>query len=327
MKRMIILIGLALTMIMSSGVVTSHPNELQTNNLPDFSDLADDPSFTEIENGVIQLNATFKNTGGPATTGEVPIFWETVYYELELDNGNGTLNENIVDFDLNGDGDKTDSFSVTWAHNASRPWDAVLDGTYVYALIDHTDKSIFNRTYYINGKPKTFNLGSVTHFLYIADSESAQFGIGVTALRQHPSPNFELVLYSHEVQVDNFEINGESKEEDFTRKVVERGLDYQANATLYVVPDQAFEIGSNEEVSFSCTITVQKNITCLVAIVINWSPDGNIRYRWVPVYEEDIKFEILKTTPTVLATPGFSVQSLLILMVPLLIYVYRRNDD
>ncbi len=325
MKRVLILIVLALALIMSSGVVNSHPNKLQSNNLPDFSDLADSPSFTEIGNGVTQLNVTFKNTGGPATSGEVPIFWETAYYELELDNGDGALEENEVDFDLNGDGDKTDSFQVTWTHNVSRPWDAMVDSTYVYALCDHIDTSIFNRTYYIDGKPKTFTLGSVSHFLYIADSDSAQFGLGAQAPRKHPSPNFELVLYSHEVQVDNFEINGESVKEDFTKKVVEKGLDYEKNATLHVVPDQAFEIGSNEEVSFSCTISVQENVTCLVAIVINWSPDGNIRYRWVPVYNEDVSFEIIKTTP--IATPGFSVQSLLILLVPILIHVYRRKND
>ncbi|UCG00405.1 MAG: hypothetical protein JSW11_12240 [Candidatus Heimdallarchaeota archaeon] len=322
MKREIMLIGLAIIFIMSNGVVTSHPNKLQSINMPDFADLANEPSFTVIGNGVTQLNVTFKNTGDPATTGEVPIFWETTFYELELDEGNGTLKENNVDFDLNGDGDKTDSFTVTWTPSPSRPWDATIDGTYVYALSDHVDAPFFNRTYYINGKPKTFTLGSETHFLYMADSDSAQIGMSVTALRKHPSPNIELVLYSHKLHVDDFVVNGKSVERDFTRKVVEWGLDYETNVTLYVVPAQAFEIDSDEEVTFSCAITVYENVTCNLGILINWSPDGNIRYRWVPVYEEDITFE----GPTALSTPGFSVLSL-VLIVPLLLFVYRRKND
>ena len=265
--------------------------ETVTSLQPNFETVGD-PSFTPAGNLTTQLNVTVKNTGGSATVGEVPIFWETLGYELALENGEGVLKENVVDFDLNGDGDKTDSFNVTWTHNVSRPWDATVDGTYVYALDDYNESWDWSpRTYYINSEPKVFTLGSETHFLYMADNESAQFGLGATVLlKKFPSPNFELLVYS-KVQVNNFTINGQPVEENLSTQYVDWTLEYIADVTACVVPNQAFDINTGEEVTFSCNITAQEPGTIGVAMVINWSPDGNTRYRWVPVIEGDVEFK------------------------------------
>jgi hypothetical protein len=151
---------------------------LQSNNEPDLtlidSILVDDQPGT----GVVHFNATIRNSSSaPATTGTVPISWEKVRLGVPLSGGIGVINETTTDLDLNGDGDKIDTLSVTWVHNETRPWDANINGEYVYALRDDSHQS-----YYINGNPKLFQLGTRSHFLYEGNDQWADFRLDALIL-------------------------------------------------------------------------------------------------------------------------------------------------
>ena len=104
-------------------------------------------------------------------------------------------------------------------------------------------------------------------------------------------------------------IDGKAVEENYTDIVVSRELyynDYEPYPqTVYVLnnPNQAFKIDSGEEVTFSCTFKAQESITCRVFLLMNWSPDGNLRYRpWVMFWEDEVTFP--KYTPK--GVPSFS---------------------
>ncbi len=115
---------------------------------PDFTLI--DTNITDVQpgSGVLHFSATVQNNGSaPATTGTVPISWEEVRLGIPLSGGIGTLNETTTNLDLNGDGDKNDAYSVSWVHNETRPWDANVDGKYVFALWD--DPMFSQQTYYI----------------------------------------------------------------------------------------------------------------------------------------------------------------------------------
>ena len=253
---------------------------------PDF--ILIDSSLSPSAPGVYQFAATIKNIGGSATTSNVPISWEKYVYGLPLVNGIGTLDESVADYDINGDGVKDDTFTVEW-NNTLRPWDAEIDGDYVYAFSDHSENRGFNRTYSINGETKLFHLGSKMHSLYWANNIEAYFGFDAVILN-HPSPNFELVVYSN-VSVIDFQINSEFVELNHTTTNVEVWTDGIPRVfTANVVPTQA-AIGTNEQIEFSCIIIARETKTCQVALLTNWSPDGNIRYRWIPFDQGDVSFE------------------------------------
>ncbi|MFX0207658.1 MAG: hypothetical protein ACFFDT_16845, partial [Candidatus Hodarchaeota archaeon] len=229
--------------------------------------------------------------GDPATTGHVPISWEEYMYTMPLTNGIGTLDENVADYDINGDGDEDDTFTVEW-NNTIRPWDAEIDGTYVYALADHSVDRGFNRSYYIDGNSKLFQLGNKMHTLYNADNDVVSFGLGDAIILNHPSPNLELVVYS-DVSFTDVKINGENVEVNHSVTGVEVFTDgIERNYSLCVVPTQA-AIGTDEQIEFSCSIIARETKTCEVALLTNWSPDGIIRYRWVPFYQGDVSFEAI----------------------------------
>ncbi|MHA1969548.1 MAG: hypothetical protein ACW964_17340, partial [Candidatus Hodarchaeales archaeon] len=114
MKRTLIYFLILLLPILILENVYSYPRMLQSNNEPDLtlidSILVDDQPGT----GVVHFNATIRNSSSaPATTGTVPISWEKVRLGVPLSGGIGVINETTTDLDLNGDGDKIDTLSVT----------------------------------------------------------------------------------------------------------------------------------------------------------------------------------------------------------------------
>ncbi|MFX0206223.1 MAG: Heimdall-CTERM domain-containing surface protein, partial [Candidatus Hodarchaeota archaeon] len=241
-------------------------------------------------------------------------------YELQLNDGLGTLSESIVDFDIDGDGDKEDSFDVVW-NDTIRPWDAVIDGAYVYALADHSENPGFNRSYYIDGEPKLFQLGNKKHILYVASNNAAFFGFDA-AIIKHPSPNFELVIYS-DVSITDYKIDGTSIEADHTYNGVEDSIGgSKRNYTACVV--QTSEIDTDETRVFSCTITSHQALTCQLAILMNWSPDGITRYRWV-ILDTQVSLEKSTTTPDDNGIPGFTFLTTLLILLPLSAIIYRRK--
>jgi parallel beta-helix repeat protein len=253
-------------------------------NEPDFYELID-YTLTPLVTGY-QFDATIKNNGDPATTGLVPISWESFGYTLELTNGVGTLFESALPLDLNGDGDQLDSFEVIWAPNDTRPCDAIVDGMYVYAIADHSENRRYNRSYYLDGKSKLFQIGNETHVLYDADMDSAYFGFGDAEIKLHPSPNLEFVWYA-DITASDFKINGISVQANHTWKGLEKFPNEEIyNYTVYVIPNQASEIVTGEELTFSCNLIPQEAISPSVAVLMNWSPDSITRYTWIPFGHE-----------------------------------------
>jgi hypothetical protein len=315
---------------------------LEAINRPHFTPV--DTTLTQVDSGVKQLMTTVKNIGAPATTGLLPAIWETLFYSLPLDGGDGTLDENIISLDLNGDGDTSDTFTVTWLDSPTRPCDANVDGKYVYAILDQPQSPWYNLTYYIDGdksKPKLFQLGTKTHCLYYANAETAEFGLDGN-IWEHPSPNFLLVSFSN-ISAENFKINGNPVEVNYTQ-TSESWYPYQkANYRIYNLPNQAVEIDTEEEITFSCNLIAPEKVTTELLVVISWSQDENIKYRW-KTFTQMVTIETwtttTPTTPTTTTTtttttitrksaktPGFTVLTALLLLIPLLIQLRRRKKE
>jgi len=263
--------------------------------LPEF--ILIDSSLSSNDPGIYQFTATIQNIGDPATAGIVPISWENIIYDLTLDNGIGTLVESDIDLDLNGDGDILDSFDVSWFHNDTRNWDAIInDGVHdihAYSLWEGPPENRqMLRTYYINEEPKLIKLGSETHTLIFADKDSACFGLVNADIRRHPSPNFELIFehkgsYSR-INATNFEINQVSVEVNQTHESVYHPYFSEDLWTdkVYIVPNYASEISTGEKVTFSCAFIAHETIISDIYLIMTWSPDGNIRYIYQPFGEE-----------------------------------------
>lgn len=270
------------------GSVNPYPERFEAINEVDFT--VTDSSLTPIEQGVYNFTATFQNTGDvPVTASIVPTTWEKLFYQLPLTNGEGILIESEVGHDLNNDKDKLDSFNITWYPNADRQYDALINnGTkdiHAYSLCEGPSEAPWsNRTYYINGGPKIFHLGTEAHVLYIASNDLAEFGLCDAVLRKHPSPCFQLSLVSQDLIADDFYINRKAADINYTFSTLvheEWRSDFWVEARNYLIPCQASEIDVDERITFSCILTAYQDITSEItyALTINWSPDGNIRYR------------------------------------------------
>ncbi|MHA2245341.1 MAG: hypothetical protein ACXADY_10280 [Candidatus Hodarchaeales archaeon] len=310
-------------------------------NEPDFGLI--DSSLTPVQQGVYEFTATVQNTGDPATAGNVPISWENIIYDLALDDGNGTLVESDVGSDLNGDGDTLDSYDVTWFQNDTRNWDAIInDGVqdiHAYSFWEGPPENRKElRTYYINEEPKLFKLGSETHSLIFADNDYACFGLGDAHILNHPNTNFEIVFEQEgldsSVSATDFEINGSPVEVNYTWEQLYYPYweEVTLNQKVYLVPNEEFEIDQDEEVIFSCTITTIESVTCDVYLIMNWSPDGNIRSQWILFFQEDVEFEAITSTTAEtepsdsIGTPGFSFMFTLMIVLPVLIYIRKRKN-
>ncbi|MFX0183596.1 MAG: Heimdall-CTERM domain-containing surface protein [Candidatus Hodarchaeota archaeon] len=317
-KRTLLLLILSLLYFMNVGGVNPYPEGFKTINQPNIGFISD--SFNTTKQGAYEFGTSIKNTGDPATEGEVPISWEKYQYEMQLSDGMGTLSESVSDYDLNGDGDKEDTFDVVW-NDTIRPWDAIINGAYVYAIADHPENRRFNRTYYINGEPKLFQLGNKRHTLYFANNNGAFFGFDAVIVK-HPSPNFELVIYSN-VSISDYKIDGTSVNADYTYKGVEEATDGSKRSYIAVVVETS-EIDTDETQEFSCKITAHQTITCQLAIIMNWSPDGSTRYSWITL-DKQVSVEKFITTPDENGIPGFSFLTSLLILLPLSAIIYRRK--
>jgi len=251
---------------------------------------------------------------------------------------------------LNGDGDKIDTFDVTWFHNETHPWDAIINGVHAYAIFEGPPDDIRRlETYYLkNGQPKLFQLGSETHTLQRAEDSYAIFSLHCPEIVTHLSPNFELYFNSTSLSATNYKINGVSVEAAHTLITDEFypaepwAGEKRWSSTINIIPINA-AIDSDETVTFSCTINVHETVTCDLALLMNWSPDGNARFFWVPFVEADIQFEAPTTTtvPTTTAptstitteteptasigTPGFSFILSFLIVLPVVVYTCKRK--
>ncbi|MFX0206224.1 MAG: hypothetical protein ACFFDT_09565 [Candidatus Hodarchaeota archaeon] len=293
-KRLILIFIINLLFILNVGNVNPYTGKITTISAVDFNVI--DATLTPTDQGIYTFTATIQNTGDALPTNSlVPITWERIYYELPITNGEGTLDESVIDCDLNDDNDKSDSFDFTWNPSSGRQYDALINnGTHdiqAYALCEGPLSNPWsNRTYYINGKPKIFQLGTENHVLYILDNDNdyAAFGLCDAVLRKYPSPNFQFDLSSSKIVADDFSINGKAVDTKFSFSTLvheEWRTDEWVEARNYLIP--ASDIGLNEIITFSCTLTAYEDVTIEIshALGINWSPDGNIRYRWLNGWE------------------------------------------
>ena len=278
--------------------------------LPEFNLL--NYTITEMSDDVYYFVVNVQNTGAPASYGTMPISWEKTYYELPLDNGVGTLYESVVDLDLNGDGDADDFFDVSWFHNETRLWDAIISGVHAYSIFEGPPEAPHtHRTYYLNnGQLKLFQLGSETHILYRANDTFAALGFSA-ATKHHPSPNFELYFNTDSVSASDFYIDGTPVEENYTWSGGEQILGENLwFSNVYVVPNSLFEINTGQTISFSCKLIVEETVECILGLIMNWSPDSNTRCIWTPVWEESTILEgppvTTTTTTTTTITTGES---------------------
>ncbi|MFX1249959.1 MAG: right-handed parallel beta-helix repeat-containing protein, partial [Promethearchaeota archaeon] len=273
-------------------------NNTLTNNY--FNLIKSETLLTPVQEGIYDFTVTIQNISTPVSANSVPISWENVYYELPLDNGYGILDENVVDLDLNGDNDKIDLFDVTWFHNETRSWDAIInDGfqdIHAYSIYEGLPEDPGRyRTYYIDGESKLFQLGTKMHSLYMVNKDLAVFGLEDVIILNHPSPNFLFVVYSPIIDVTDFYINNALIEVNYTHTLAapQFGLDL----TFYIISAQT--IGSAEVITFSCTILTRETMISNVAFRMNWSPDGNTRSQW-DFFTQEISLIGDNTPPTVI---------------------------
>jgi hypothetical protein len=289
MKRIFGILIILLIMITANRTVKTYPLEQKVTNGPDFElvDFKLVPDDFYHQAGIYKLVATIKNNGsGSATSGEVPHAWEKIYYELTLANGVGTLDESLINHDLNGDSDKTDTFDVTWFHNDSRQWDAVIDGGHAYSFWEGSPENPWkNQTFYVKGKPKLFQLGSVTHSLYFANNTIARFGLIDAQVLIHPSPNFELELDS-DLRAIGFLIDDDEVEVNYTQTRERFIGGSSSNITVYVIPNHAFEIDNRTQITFKGLLLMNKTKMTHLELSMNWSPDAKEKETWRLIDQE-----------------------------------------
>lgn len=237
--------------------------------------------------GTYNFTATIQHSGIEATPGISPISWEKNFTSIGLEDGSGTLNESIEDLDLDGDGDKEDTFEIEWSHNNTRPYDATIVGIHTYSIIDSVEDTLRVMSYSIAGKSKVFTLGNNKHVLYFCDGVTADFGFNIE-LSNIPSPSLALMVVNwvpstnENLSVSNFQINREVVQ--LNNSKVETGVPYPGSPSavlnLYTIPHSSLIIDTGELIEFSCTIDVYENTSAEFSVMVNWSPDGIVRYRY-----------------------------------------------
>ncbi|UCE12935.1 MAG: hypothetical protein JSV04_12175 [Candidatus Heimdallarchaeota archaeon] len=333
MRRSVVLLLAFMLMTMRVG------NAIHLSDAPAFSVV--DYSFSKTPAGVSRLNATIQNDGEEASAKIATAFIEKMYFEMELENGAGSLNESYVGLDLNGDEDINDKFPINWrqpAENYTRRWDAVIAGRNVFGLYEGPlDDPGGVKSYYFEGEEKLFRLdneSSLYHFLYMASNNFAAFGFDTREVLKVPSPFFVLYFSMAEVTADNFRINEETVKANFTTRVQEVWSNgTRGNSTLYFVTNE-MGIDAAEEVNFLCEFVSKENTTSTVFLNMEWSPDGNARYRW-NFFSEKLVLKagtVTSTTTTTTTTtteeggaPGFLLIPVLSVMTILLVFKKLRK--
>lgn len=310
-----------------------------------------DQQMNQINASALEFTATIRNHGTPAVNGKLTISWENAMYEMEITGGEGILEESLLDLDLNGDGDESDTFPYTWFHNDTRQWDAIIhDGSndiHTYAILDQDPSERWeNFSYYLNnGQPKLFQLGNQTHSLYGVSSKYAAFGFGNVIFLSHPSPNFMFVMYAGEnksniksIDVVDFKINGEPVKPNLTMSLRSFFLtDTADDLKVYLIPNKAFTVTTGEEQIISATIIANETSgPFMPQMIVNWSPDGNRRFRWYTTMFSPVFFEIntkitmsnppttsMSTTPH--STPSFPYMSSISIVILTIAWNNRRK--
>jgi len=291
------ILGLAVLSVFFIGIISMQTisNEYEVRIVGDRDFSISDYSLSLVQPGEYHISAMIKNDGDSlANSGLIPISWEDIVYELQLYDGVGILDENIIGSDLNGNGNISDSFYVEWYNDDERNWDAIInDGlneTHAYSISEGPvgdPDSI--RTYYINGEPKLFELGNHTHSLYIATNDYALFGLNQVILKNHPGPCFELLIDSN-VTISELDINGESVSIEYSHTLDYNLVSRRKIITAHIIPIPESGLLTGEDIILSGTLNSNSPSTSDIRLLINWSLYGSVRYLRTVFNRYDVAF-------------------------------------
>ncbi|MFX0016039.1 MAG: hypothetical protein ACFFB2_13325 [Promethearchaeota archaeon] len=343
MRRALLSFFTIFSFIIVTGYVKSYPLELMVNGTPDFEQTSF--VFNNTENGVLKFEASIRNNGSaPTPKGTVLGIWEKIAFFMPLSNGEGVIDESTIDFDLDSNGKKTDTFEVRWSPNVTRPWDAIIDGDHVYSLIEEDGNSI---NISLKGKTKLFTLGGeMSHILYFATQDYIELLFNVS-LNYIPNPTIYWVLSSwnretlEHVTVSDFYINDKPVEVNFTNnKINADNTGISADEKWYVIPNQALDFAVGEEVNLSCTLTADTTVEIDLWLIAAWSQDGMnkhlrnfsdeglISYTFIVIqFTTDASATLSNTSSP--HTPSFSFipEIMIILLITLTLYKRKKDYD
>jgi len=244
----------------------------------------------EFEGGV-NITMTFSNYGFNATEGVVWLPWEKVYCNVPLEGmpPTGNLSENLLTFDVNGDGDTSDVFQVAFVDNET----VTVDGVTAKAMRS-PDKTYYDSTgFYDVSEKNSFALGLKNHTLYrtayFSDMNFGYAGFGLDSFfRYHPSPNMMFIMEQKgtsingtvKAQITSVEINGTLASPEFnwtTPWLSESNEGEWFTDDIYVY--SLGYIQSNATFTVKLTVKGEPGSYILVTI-LNWG-DDNYRYRYI----------------------------------------------
>lgn len=260
---------------------------------------------TEFEGGA-DITLTFRDLNSTATTGSVWIPEEQIVCNVQLSSSSsgapsGTLSEAALTFDINGDGDTTDTFTVTYVDNAT----AEIGGVTAHAQLPPGSRVGYSTPtgygiYYRYDKT-SFQLGSKTHTLHkityptSAGVGYAEFGLDST-FRDHASPCLQLILeqvgesIADEPAVDivSVKYKGATLPAESTQS---EASPHEPTGQWLVDKAYAYSLGALEQdETFTVDVAVRGAPgTYLLMPVISWSPDGVNRYKYTNVMSLEIK--------------------------------------
>ncbi|MEM3617171.1 MAG: hypothetical protein QXJ31_04585 [Candidatus Bathyarchaeia archaeon] len=253
--------------------------------------------------GGVNITLTFQNYGYKAESGTVWIPWEKVWYGTTLSGSppHGNITEAFLPFDINGDDDTSDIFTVEYVNNAT----ALVNETTVYAMYIPEQRIFYGEGVYDVLEKNYFTTGLKNHTLYRVSYEpaydSGYAGFGLESFfRDHPSPNIEFII-EHVgesinsvaiAEITNMELNGTTIPYEFNR--VSPWLDYLGWYVDNVYVYSLDPLGNGAVFTVKITIMGDSGAYLFYAI-INWSPDNLHRYRFFVSEAVDVPFAITGT--------------------------------
>lgn len=273
---------------------------IPTYNIPLFEVL--NKEITKFKGGV-NITLTFRNYGYDATSGTVWIPWEDVWYGTSLTGSppSGNIMEAILPFDINGDGDTSDVFTVEYLDNKT----VLVDATSAYAMNIPEQRIPYDKGVWEVFEKNNFTLGSKTHTMYhvvyYPEWGYGYAGFGLDAFfHYHPSPNIKFAIEhvgasissAATAWITHMELNGVAIPYEFN--MVSPWFD---NGQWYVDNAYVYPLGSlASDAVFTVKVTVTGSPGAyLFQTILNWAPDTLHRYRFLVFDALDIPFAITGT--------------------------------
>ena len=242
--------------------------------------------------GGLDATLTFQNYGFNASAGNVWVPWEKLYYGMMLYGSPPTasLNETLLTFDVNGDGDILDVFPVRYVDNKT----IEVGGVMVNVMCPPENRIFYDSVgRYDIFEMNSFTLGAKNHTVYRVyynrERQVAYVGFGLdSSFRYHPSPNIELVLEqvalsinatpSAEIVSFKLDNNLVLPEFNWTAHSFDESLGVWLVSKAYIFPLGFLQTNQ--------TFTIQLSIrgepgSYATYVIINWAPNETQRYRYI----------------------------------------------